>query len=251
MKYVRPKKGRTIIDAFNLYIEKDKNSDCLIWTGTINTYGNPKFHFEKKEYMACRFIYEYFNGVVSKNIFIQHKCNNKICVNPDHLYIKSDKEVINQRFSNNIIIPDNWECNPEEKCWPWKGLIETGGYGIFIANGQHIKAHRFAYEAYNDCTIPDNLLVCHKCDNPLCCNPFHLFLGTAEDNNKDRTLKGRGVYNHGSKHHNSKLTEEQVLQIRDILQNHKYTSLKLLADQFGVSRSIITVIRDRKGWNHI
>lgn len=71
-------------------------------------------------------------------------------------------------------------------CWEWKGGVSGNGYGNF----NNIRSHRFAYE-YRNGAIPEGMYVCHHCDNKLCCNPNHLFLGTALDNMKDKINKGR------------------------------------------------------------
>lgn len=81
-----------------------------------------------------------------------------------------------------------------DACWPWTGSRFRQGYGQFHIHGCNpVKAHRVAYfvSAGQD---PGDLCVCHRCDNPPCCNPAHLFLGTIADNNADRDSKGRTVY---------------------------------------------------------
>ena len=75
-------------------------------------------------------------------------------------------------------------------CWYWKGIVNTNLYGSFFAGGLRIPAHRFSYMVYSG-EIADGLCVCHKCDNPPCVNPSHLFLGTKRVNAMDRDLKGR------------------------------------------------------------
>ncbi len=78
-----------------------------------------------------------------------------------------------------------------ESCWEWRGARSGDGYGTFQLPNKLIGAHRMAYILYKG-EIPAGLCVCHKCDNPICINPEHLFLGTVVDNNRDRDTKGRG-----------------------------------------------------------
>jgi len=81
----------------------------------------------------------------------------------------------------------------EDACWLWTARTSDGGYGRFNAiSTQGIQAHRYAWEQVNG-PIPKGLLVCHTCDNPPCCNPAHLFLGTNTDNARDRDRKGRSA----------------------------------------------------------
>lgn len=81
----------------------------------------------------------------------------------------------------------------KDECWNWKGSKNPQGYGQVWSNSKkkQIKAHRLAYEIYNQTSIPKGMLICHKCDNPPCCNPYHLFLGTSADNINDAYRKGR------------------------------------------------------------
>jgi hypothetical protein len=76
-------------------------------------------------------------------------------------------------------------------CWPWTGYTNTRGYGVIRINRRTVLAHRIAYQVERG-PIPDGLFVCHHCDNPPCCNPAHLFLGTQTENMRDMISKGRG-----------------------------------------------------------
>ncbi len=122
------------------------------------------------------------------------------------------------------------------------------GYGIFSYQHQTIRAHRFAYETFCD-SIPAGLYVCHDCDNPLCCNPSHLFLGTATDNNRDRDAKGRRGDMRGERHGQARLTESDVLTMRSRRQSGD--SFAAIARDFGVSAvHARRVVRGEK-WSHV
>lgn len=83
----------------------------------------------------------------------------------------------------------------ESGCWNWVGVIRKDGYGSIIYNGKRWRAHRASYKEFIG-DIPVGILVCHKCDNPGCINPEHLFLGTDADNRHDGMRKGRITFDH-------------------------------------------------------
>lgn len=78
----------------------------------------------------------------------------------------------------------------EDECWPWLGTVDERGYGRVHYKASKIKAHRVSFEMVNG-HIQDGNIICHKCDNPNCVNPNHLFEGTSKDNAQDMVSKGR------------------------------------------------------------
>jgi hypothetical protein len=122
-----------------------------------------------------------------------------------------------------------------DACWPWVGKVKVNGYGRLKDKGKSILAHRAAYELTNG-KIPDGMFVCHKCDNPPCCNPAHHFLGAPVDNSNDKVSKNRHA--RGENTRKSKLTDQQVLEIRTLNAAGTYTKVAL-AKMFGVNRSYI------------
>lgn len=136
------------------------------------------------------------------------------------------------------------------KCWEWTAGLTDKGYGQFFYNGIHINSHRFSWE-YHYGIIPFGKIVCHHCDNPKCCNPSHLFLGTNKDNAQDMVNKGRlkSGWATGSQHCNTHLTEEDVIIIKTRLKNGDYQ--KDIAKDFGVAQTAISRIKLGKTWSHV
>ena len=99
------------------------------------------------------------------------------------------------------------EVNAETGCWEWQGARASRGYGTIWINGSSCVVSRVMF-AESRGPIPDGLWVLHRCDNPPCCNPDHLFLGTHQDNVDDRVRKGRGTK--GERVPVSKLTAEDI-----------------------------------------
>lgn len=128
-----------------------------------------------------------------------------------------------------------------DDCWPWLLYCSRDGYGRFSANGKTLEAHRVAWE-FSCGPIPEGICVCHHCDNPPCCNPDHLFLGTRADNNEDRDEKGRssGGALYGKDHPQCKLSDEDVRTIRKL--HSEGVVQKELAHRYGVSRGYMSLL---------
>lgn len=153
------------------------------------------------------------------------------------------------------------------ECWVWMASRLPWGYGQFgVAGRTSARAHRVSWEmAYGP--IPDGLLVLHRCDNPPCVRPDHLFLGTARDNLLDAIAKGRHAapvalsgdehWSHrrpelrvrGAKNGASKVTAEDVPVIRAARESG--VKLGVLAERYGISKTAVSLIARRINWEHV
>jgi len=131
-----------------------------------------------------------------------------------------------------------------DECWEWVAGKNRGGYGQFVFGGRQQSAHRLAWQ-FTYGHIPEGLCVCHRCDNPGCVNPYHLFLGTPADNSLDAARKGRMTRGEAISH--SKLTEDEVLEIRRLLTASEKIQRDIAKD-FRVSDATISMIKTGKIW---
>jgi hypothetical protein len=138
----------------------------------------------------------------------------------------------------------------ERECWDWTGAFSRNGngarYGVIKLGGIMFLAHRVSYLIHYH-TDPGKLMVCHKCDNTLCVNPHHLFLGTGSDNQRDCVAKGRHADRTGEKTNLAVLTWEKVREIRQLLETTDLTQ-RAIAAKFRVSPSTVTEIKKNRVW---
>lgn len=145
-------------------------------------------------------------------------------------------------FAANRFTPEQaqaafWEkVSKTEGCWLWTGAKRWDGYGRFNPCFKQMTAHRYSWELVNG-PLPEGMHVLHRCDNPPCVNPAHLFIGTIKDNATDKAQKGRAP---------AKLTHDQVVEIKQALKAPYFGQLKALAAQYGVSASLIHDIKAGK-----
>lgn len=143
------------------------------------------------------------------------------------------------------------KVNNETGCWEWIGA-KWSGYGKFKFNGAFEGAHRVSYQLFIK-KIDDGMIICHKCDNPKCVNPYHLFEGTYYDNAIDAIQKGRMRVPDGrqfTKGHistNRSLTEDVVMLIKQELRANKLTMPKI-AEKYGVKYQTVRDIKANRAY---
>lgn len=151
---------------------------------------------------------------------------------------------VEERFWSKVIMSSSTKV-----CWEWLAGTYTNGYGQFRFGKKKVKAHRFSYELEFG-KIPNNLNVLHKCDNKLCVNPHHLFLGTHQDNMKDKVNKNRQSKAQGIKNGMAKLTENVIIEIRKKYKSGLSTQ-RQLAKEYNISFKQIHNIVRYKRWKHL
>lgn len=151
----------------------------------------------------------------------------------------------------------------EDGCWEWQGPIDQCGYGVIWSRerNNNFKVHRLVMLLHRghlgDWGMGHGELVCHHCDNRPCCNPEHLFVGTARDNAYDMIRKGRDKHvghpesSKGQTNGNAKLTNEQVYEIRRRADAGPRGIKQQLAKEFGVTPAMIGHIACRRSWTHL
>lgn len=134
------------------------------------------------------------------------------------------------------------------KCWKWVGAKAKKGYGFINHKGKKYLAHRVVWQLSNG-EIEEGMCVCHKCDNPECCNPDHLFLGTPFDNARDRVKKNRSAVRHGIEHSKAKLDEKKVSEIKQLIK--KGCRFSEIAEKFSICQSSVYHINSGQNWRHV
>lgn len=140
--------------------------------------------------------------------------------------------------------PDKISPEPNSGCWIWVGNTVNGRYGWVRYEGSNKTAHRVSWCVKNG-VIPKNKMILHHCDNKLCVNPDHLYVGTHRDNMNDKVARNKQFK--GETVPTAKLTDNEARQIK----NDKNTSGVELARKYGVSPATISEIRLSRHWKHI
>ena len=169
------------------------------------------------------------------------------------------KKSIEERFWEKVD-----QSGGSDACWPWTGAVHHNGAGVLWGSQSHhaVIAYRLSWEFAHG-PIPAGLCVCHRCDNRLCVNPAHLFLGTNADNSADMVRKGRQASGdntgarlyperrlRGEADPDAKLTEEDVRTIRQWYANGGVLQREI-GHRYGISQATVSAILLRKTWKHI
>jgi hypothetical protein len=143
----------------------------------------------------------------------------------------------------------SYETDQATGCWVWKKKPRNDGYGRLKVDGKMVTASRYSASKYLGFDLRSTLQVLHQCDNRMCVNPEHLFIGTAKDNMQDKVRKGRGNHFCGESGNTNVLKQDQIPEILRLYANG-HSSLKI-GKVFGVCQQTVMNIINGKSWKHI
>lgn len=171
------------------------------------------------------------------------------CCCIDHSKLYKQETMMNRFWAKVDKTPG---LGPEGDCWEWIGSYASHGYGSFKGSNKTYSTHRLSWEQANNTTAPSDMHVCHSCDNPRCCNPTHLWLGTPKQNMEDMAKKGRhgnsGKYGEFCPSH--KFTEKEILEIRKALQSKQYT-YEQIGEIYHISPAYLTKLAYGETWMYL
>lgn len=224
--------------------------DHWMWTGARNgRQGQFSYrHDGRRRRLPAHHIAWLLAGheLPAKPLRVFPTCGEDLCVHPDHLKIGTQAE----QFAPDpdVRAAEFWarlDRSDPDACWPWPSAPD-GGYGRIKFLGEYEGTHRIAYRLTHG-PIPDGMYVCHRCDNPPCANPAHLFAGKPAVNSADMVAKGRSIPNGGARAPAAKLTADQVREMRAMYEAGG-TSYAKVAKAFGVTAMTAHSAITRRSW---
>lgn len=247
---------------------------CWLWRGTLSG-GYPQGCELGKRYQPVRQVYEDFVGMLIPGLPIRQRCGNKACVRPEHLTAGIDNKMsatrTEERFNKYVARKE------DDECWPWTGCKSHNGYGRLWNGSRFVPATHYAWEKVHGRRVPPGLVIMHTCDEPACCNPAHLKVGTQTENVADRDAKGRTCKGdrqwqrmfperrltgdrhyykrrpelilRGARNGRASLTEDKILAIRSMRSDGM--SQQAIADRLGVGQTTISSILLGQTWRHV
>lgn len=225
---------------------------CVDWGASIDRYGHAKFSYtdngRKVDTSGHKFGWKLRNGPIPDGQKLKNTCGLKSCQNMAHWTLEGN--------GKGLTIVERYEARftrlgPDE-CWPWQEKSrDKDGYGILSwrVDGESVcmRATRFGWNIHHpDDHLRAGEVVCHTCDNPPCQNPAHWFRGSVATNNADMMSKGRHWAPSAESHHRSKLSWDDVYEIRR--RASRGTSQQVLANEFHVSREAVSKIVRNERW---
>lgn len=213
-------------------------SGCWIWPGPFHgPYRYPVARPSRNRAVFIqRAVWAELIGELSRKDLLKVTCGLIACCNPAHM-----KRVSGSREGTELSKPPrtHWFETNERGCWIWTGKTTPAGYGTCMIAGKRVFTHRRSYELASGIAVPRGLKILHSCDNPPCCNPAHLGLGTQQQNSEDMASKFRAP--------SRKLTAEQIETIRQRRRDSN-EPLRKLAKEFGVTHKTIQKVIRRWGY---
>ena len=273
----RSKSGKPLAQRFHEKYICNLQTGCWEWRASKHKDGYGQIGVDGRIELAHRVSYRLHYGETPSD-YLRHTCDNPSCVNPQHLVPGNQSQNMEDRKARGrdgaYRIPaidrrsrfqrpslaDRFRekfAVSADGCWIWHGARTSQGYGLIIDGKRRLQAHRASYELCNG-RIPRNLVVRHKCDNPLCVNPAHLELGTRGDNVRDRGDRDRTA--RGSRSGKAVLNEGEACLIKKFLLRHRPVDGRkglrvgpypFLVRWFGVSTSVFWSIYSGETWGHV
>lgn len=154
--------------------------------------------------------------------------------------IENRNSIVSKRTEERVNANINFS-DDVASCWEWSGCRFSTGYGCMSVGNKLLGAHRIVWEMHNGIKIPEGLLVRHSCDNRACCNPYHLSIGTVQDNSDDMVSRNRQAQ--GESHGMAKISEKDAKDIVD-----STLSYSALAKMYGLSKNSIAKIKTGGSW---
>jgi predicted XRE-type DNA-binding protein len=167
----------------------------------------------------------------------------QLTITPEYLASQGLSPTFEKRFWEKVFIMPY-----DRGCWLWVAYTDPNGYGQMGSIGRKLIRSHVASWVLTFGPVPKGKCVCHTCDNPPCCNPSHLWLGTKDENFDDMRRKGRVAK--GETHTRAKLTSNEVFEIRNLYQRGGVFQREI-ADLFGVSRMAVSAIVCGYNWKHL
>lgn len=230
---------------------------CWIWTGSHNAE-HPQFSVTvagaRRRWPARQWAFvEFVRPLESGEVVLAGSCGPS-CVAPEHARVttlSAERRVDDAERERRFWARVDKTTDPTG-CWLWTGpVFSSSGYGQAPGPTHHpTGAHRMALTYSSGAPIAVGLQACHHCDTPLCCRPDHLYAGTPQQNIDDRQRRGRHRITQGPDRANSKLTADQVREIRALHASGKWSYPKL-AERYGIHAQNVGRIVRREGYKNV